>query len=57
MTTDYEQGIDWDDTKLNGGAPGAAATDAGISSVDPKKPVRNPPKSDGSHYSHAEVFR
>lgn len=28
--TDYDQGIDFDDTKLNGGAPGATLTDGGL---------------------------
>jgi hypothetical protein len=41
-TTDYDQGIDFDDTKLNGGAPGAGPTDGGIASIDPKKLVRDP---------------
>jgi hypothetical protein len=41
-TTDYDQGIDIDDTLLNGGAPGAAATEGGIASIDPKKLVRDP---------------
>lgn len=41
-TTDYDQGIELDDTKLNGGAPGASLTDGGIASIDPKKLVRNP---------------
>jgi hypothetical protein len=41
-TTDYDQGIDLDDTKLNGGAPGALMTDGGIASIDPKKLVRDP---------------
>ena len=31
-----------DDTKLNGGAPGATLTDGGVASIDPKKLVRNP---------------
>jgi len=43
-TTDYDQGIDLDDTKLNGGAPGAAVTEGGIASIDPKKLVRDPQK-------------
>ena len=29
-TTEYEEGIDIDQTKVNGGAPGAALTDGGI---------------------------
>jgi hypothetical protein len=41
-TTDYDQGIDFDDTKLNGGAPGAAVTEGGIASIDPRKLVRDP---------------
>jgi Type I phosphodiesterase / nucleotide pyrophosphatase len=43
-TTDYDQGIDLDDTQLNGGAPGAAPTEGGIASIDPKKLVRDPQK-------------
>ena len=43
-TTEYEEGIDIDQTKVNGGAPGAALTDGGIASIDPKKLVRNPSK-------------
>jgi Type I phosphodiesterase / nucleotide pyrophosphatase len=41
-TTDNDQGIDIDDTKLNGGAPGAALTDGGIASIDPRKLSRDP---------------
>jgi len=41
-TTDNDQGIDIDDTKLNGGAPGAGLTEGGIASIDPKKLVRDP---------------
>jgi Type I phosphodiesterase / nucleotide pyrophosphatase len=41
-TTDYDQGVDFDDTQLNGGAPGAAATEGGAASLDPKKLVRDP---------------
>ena len=41
-TTDYDQGIAYDDTKLNGGAPGAPLTEGGIASIDPKKLVRDP---------------
>jgi len=40
-TTEYEEGIDIDQTKVNGGAPGAALTDGGIASIDPK---RRPPR-------------
>ena len=41
-TTDYDQGIDYDDTALNGGAPGAAVTEGGIASIDPQHLVRDP---------------
>ncbi|HXW57318.1 MAG TPA: alkaline phosphatase family protein [Candidatus Cybelea sp.] len=41
-TTDYDQGIEIDDTKLNGGAHGAGLTDGGVASIDPKKLVRDP---------------
>jgi hypothetical protein len=41
-TTDYDQGIALDDTKLNGGAPGALPVEGGIASIDPGKLVRNP---------------
>ena len=41
-TTDNDQGVDLDDTKLNGGAPGAGLTEGGIASLDPLKLVRDP---------------
>jgi hypothetical protein len=41
-TTDYDQGIEIDDTKLNGGAVGASLTDGGIASIDSRKLVRDP---------------
>jgi hypothetical protein len=41
-TTEYEEGIDIDQTKVNGGAPGAALTDGGVASIDPKRLVRDP---------------
>ncbi|MGA7400025.1 MAG: alkaline phosphatase family protein [Candidatus Sulfotelmatobacter sp.] len=41
-TTDNDQGIDIDDTKLNGGAPGAGLTEGGIASIDPNKLERDP---------------
>jgi len=41
-TTEYEEGIDIDKTKLNGGAPGASLTDGGLNSIDPRKLVRDP---------------
>jgi Type I phosphodiesterase / nucleotide pyrophosphatase len=41
-TTDNDQGIDLDDTKLNGGAPGAGLTEGGTASIDPLKLERDP---------------
>jgi hypothetical protein len=41
-TTDNDQGVDLDDTKLNGGAPGAGLTEGGIASLDPQKLSRDP---------------
>ena len=41
-TTEYEEGIDRDQTLLNGGAPGAGLTDGGIASIDPARLVRDP---------------
>jgi hypothetical protein len=40
--TEYEEGIDIDQTKLNGGAPGAALSDGGLDSIDPQRLVRDP---------------
>jgi hypothetical protein len=42
FTTEYEEGIDIDKTKVNGGAPGASLTDGGIASLDPTKIDRDP---------------
>ena len=41
-TTEYEEGIDINQKKLNGGAPGAALIDGGIASIDSKRLVRDP---------------
>jgi hypothetical protein len=43
-TTDNDQGNEFDDTKLNGGAPGAGLTEGGIASLDPKRMERDPQK-------------
>jgi hypothetical protein len=39
-TTEFDEGIDIDQSKLNGGAP--AGTDGGIQSIDPRKLDRDP---------------
>jgi Type I phosphodiesterase / nucleotide pyrophosphatase len=41
-TTEYEEGLDIDQTQLNGGAPGAGLTDGGIASLDATKMDRDP---------------
>ncbi len=41
-TTEYEEGIDIDKTKLNGGAPGASLTDGTVASIDVTKLPRDP---------------
>jgi hypothetical protein len=41
-TSEYEEGIDFDQTKLNGGAPGASLTDGTIASINPKRLIRDP---------------
>jgi hypothetical protein len=41
-TTEFDEGIDFDKTKLNGGAPGAGLTDGGIASIDPAHLDRDP---------------
>ena len=40
--TEYEEGIDLNQTQLNGGAPGAATTDGGVASIDPTRLIRDP---------------
>jgi len=42
FTTEYEEGIDIDQSKVNGGAPGASLTDGGIASIDPNKLPQDP---------------
>lgn len=41
-TTEYEEGIDINQTLVNGGAPGASLTDGGIKSIDTQRLVRDP---------------
>ena len=43
-TTDNDQGIDFNDNLLNGGAPGATLTEGGIASIDPLHLERDPQK-------------
>jgi len=41
-TTEFDEGIDIDQTKLNGGAPGASLTDGGRHSIDVQRLERDP---------------
>jgi len=41
-TTDNDQGIDINDTLLNGGAPGAGLTEGGVASIEPLRLERDP---------------
>jgi len=41
-TTEYEEGIDLDQTKVNGGAPGAGLTEGTVASIDPTRLPRDP---------------
>lgn len=41
-TTEYEEGIDLDQTKVNGGAAGAGLTEGGIASIDSARLPRDP---------------
>lgn len=47
FTTEYEEGIDIDQTKVNGGAPGASLTDGTIASIDPRKLPQDPARGCG----------
>jgi hypothetical protein len=40
--TEYEEGDEINQTLLNGGAPGAAVIDGGITAIDPDKLIRDP---------------
>ena len=40
--SEYEEGIDIDQSKLNGGAPGAGLTEGGVASIDPTRLIRDP---------------
>jgi Type I phosphodiesterase / nucleotide pyrophosphatase len=49
-TTEFDEGIDIDKTKLNGGAPGAGLTDGGIASIDKARLDRDPAAGCASVY-------
>jgi hypothetical protein len=41
-TTEYDEGIDLNQTVLNGGAPGASVIDGGVASIDAARLIRDP---------------
>jgi hypothetical protein len=41
-TTEYDEGIDRNQTTLNGGAPGASFSDGGVASINPAFLIRDP---------------
>jgi hypothetical protein len=41
-TTEYDEGIDLNQTALNGGASGASLTDGGVASIDSARLIRDP---------------
>jgi len=46
-TTEYEEGVDIDQSQLNGGAPGEAPTDGDWKAIDPNRLPRDPYKGCG----------
>jgi hypothetical protein len=44
FTTEYEEGIDIDQTQVNGGAPGASLTDGTVAAINPQRLPQDPAK-------------
>ncbi len=55
-TTEYEEGVEIDQTKLNGGAPGASLTDGGVNAIDPTRLPRDPYRADPANGGCAPVY-
>ena len=55
-TTEYEEGVEIDQTLLNGGAPGAGLTDGGVASIDPTRLPRDPYTRDAANGGCAPVY-
>jgi len=55
-TTEYEEGVDIDQTKLNGGAPGASLIDGGVRAIDPTRLPRDPYRADPNNGGCAAVY-
>src|SRR5262249_38810579 len=55
-TTEYEEGVDIDQTALNGGAPGAGLTEGGAPSIDRTRLPRDPYQADPTNGGCAPVY-
>jgi hypothetical protein len=55
-TTEYEEGVEFDQTKLNGGAPGAGLTDGGVKAIDRSRLPRDPFTPDATNGGCAPVY-
>jgi hypothetical protein len=55
-TTEYEEGVEIDQTLLNGGAPGASLTDGGVNAIDPARLPRDPYTPDAANGGCAPVY-
>jgi hypothetical protein len=55
-STEYEEGVDIDQSKLNGGAPGATLIDGGVKAIDPTRLPRDPYTADPNNGGCAAVY-
>src|SRR5215813_15275888 len=55
-TTEYEEGVDLDQTALNGGEPGAGLTDGGVGAIDRTRLPRDPYQTDPTNGGCAPVY-
>jgi hypothetical protein len=55
-TTEYEEGVEFNQTLLNGGAPGAALIDGGVAAIDRTRLPRDPYSPDPTNGGCAPVF-
>jgi hypothetical protein len=55
-TTEYEEGVEFNQTLLNGGAPGASLTDGGVKGIDSTRLPRDPFTPDPNNGGCAPVY-
>src|SRR5215831_15160407 len=55
-TTEYEEGVEINQTLLNGGNPGAGLTDGGVKAIDPTRLPRDPFTADPNNGGCAPVY-